>query len=95
MRSVALALAFGASASALVAPRPPKVASALSAAAKVPGANQRVKNTYDLKTIERTLATERDACAQLGGARGTCFCDCFEIVCLYATCLTMVMLGSK
>jgi len=62
MRSVALALAFGASASALVAPRPPKVASALSAAAKVPGANQRVKNTYDLKTIERTLATERDAC---------------------------------
>ena len=31
MRSVALALAFGASASALIAPRPPKVASALSA----------------------------------------------------------------
>ena len=62
MKAVALVLAFGASASALVAPRPPKVASALSAAAKVPGANQRVKNTYDLKTIERTLATERDAC---------------------------------
>ena len=62
MRSVALALAFGASASALIAPRPPKVASALSAAAKVPGATQRTKNTYDLSTIERTLATERDAC---------------------------------
>ena len=60
MRSVALALAFGASASALVAPRPPKVASALST--KVPGATQRTKNTYDLYTIERTLATERDAC---------------------------------
>ena len=39
-----------------------RVASALSAAAKVPGATQRTKNTYDLSTIERTLATERDAC---------------------------------
>ena len=58
----AVALALCASSSALLAPRPPRVASALSAAAKVPGATQRTKNTYDLSTIERTLATERDAC---------------------------------
>ena len=60
MKAVALALALH-GVSALLPARPPRAASALSAA-KVPGANQRVKNTYDLKTIERTLATERDAC---------------------------------
>ena len=63
MRACAVALALCAGADALLAPRSPaKVASALSAAAKVPGATQRTKNTYDLSTIERTLATERDAC---------------------------------
>jgi glutamate synthase (ferredoxin) len=61
MKAVVAALALCASGHALLAPRPPKVASAL-AAAKVPGATQRTKNTYDLSTIERTLATERDAC---------------------------------
>ena len=60
MKAVALALALH-GVSALLPARPPRAASALSAA-KVPGATQRTKNTYDLKTIERTLATERDAC---------------------------------
>jgi glutamate synthase (ferredoxin) len=62
MKAVALALALAAGADALLPARPPRAASALSAAAKVPGATQRTKNTYDLSTIERTLATERDAC---------------------------------
>ena len=63
MRACAVALALCAGADALLAPRSPaKVASALNAAARVPGATQRTKNTYDLSTIERTLATERDAC---------------------------------
>ena len=63
MRACAVALALCAGADALLAPRSPaKVASALSAAAQGPGATQRTKNTYDLSTIERTLATERDAC---------------------------------
>ena len=60
MKAVALALALH-GVSALLPARPPRAASALSAV-KVPGATQRTKNTYDLSTIERTLATERDAC---------------------------------
>ena len=62
MKAVALALALSSAyVSALLPARPPRAASSLSAA-KVPGATQRTKNTYDLSTIERTLATERDAC---------------------------------